>query len=95
MGKDILVAVGSIIPYMVWCDDCCDCFFDTEVIKLKKGNIGTYQPYRDTLEEVFYTYDLATVKCPECQQSLEIEVNECYHVEESDMQKYGYRGANY
>lgn len=95
MTKPIRIEVGSVIPYFIWCNDCCDNFFDTKVIKLKKGKRGTYQPYRDTLDSEPYTYDLAVVKCPKCNQNLTVEVNKCYHMDESDMQKYGYKGANY
>jgi len=78
-----------------WCAECNKNHWDLKIICLSKQKKGSYHPYRDTLDSEPYYYNIATVKCPECGSKVYIEVNNCYYIEETDMEKYGYHGANY
>lgn len=79
---------------MIWCDKCSD-YGDFEITKEEKGKTGLYYPYRDTMESEQYTYTERTVKCIKC-GNIQIEkIDQVNHMSESDMEKYGYNGANY
>lgn len=54
-----------------------------------------YYPYRDSMDAEFYTVIMQIRKCHKCGVTCSIEKDRVYHESESDMQKYGYRGAKY
>lgn len=82
---------------MIWCNTCCEHYdmSDFRVIKTEKGKTGRYRAYRDTLEWESYTFTEITLEHKKCRRRKKIEEDEVFHVGESDMQKYGYKGSNY
>ena len=80
---------------MEWCNECREYYNDFIVLKEEKGKKGSYYPYRDTMDAESYTYTEITKKCNVCSKIIKVEKDKVYHESESDMQKYGYHGANY
>lgn len=78
-----------------WCNKCSKRHSDFKILKKEKGKTGSYRPYRDTLEKEPYTYTEITKKCNGCGKIIKIERDQVYHISESDMEKFGYHGANY
>jgi hypothetical protein len=68
---------------------------DFKFIKKEEGKVGKYYPYRDTMESERYTFTELTLKCLVCGDELKVEKDENYEMSQTDMEKYGYRGANY
>jgi len=65
------------------------------LIKREEGKVGRYYPYRDTMESERYTFTELTLMCGVCGEEIKIKKDEEYEMSKTDMEKYGYRGANY
>ena len=86
--------IGDKTGWSVWCNECRKNDI-MEIVSIKKNKEGCYQPYRDTMESEPYYYTELKVKCLHCGTETKTETDEHYIMSETDMQKYGYRGANY
>ena len=87
--------VGDKIHCAAWCEDCKKNNWDAVVTKVGKKKSGRYYPYRDSMDSEKYTYIKITVKCQYCDKDLVFEGDHDYETSESDVDKFGSRGANY
>lgn len=82
---------------LVYCKKCHDHhrMSGHKVEKVEKNQTGNYYPYRDTMESETYYYTRLTLLCPVCGAKIIYEADQNYTMSKTDMEKYGYRGANY
>ena len=86
--------IGDKTDSLVWCDECGE-HYQMKIVSITKGKSGKYYPYRDTMDSETYYYTELKVKCPQCGDESITETDSNYTMSETDMQKYGYKGANY
>jgi len=86
--------VGDKTKDSIWCNDCRSRDI-MEIILITKNKRGRYYPYRDTMEAETYHYTELKAKCLHCGAETKAEDDQNYTMGKSDMEKYGYRGANY
>lgn len=86
--------IGDKTGHDLFCNECSERDL-MRILSIAKNKRGRYYPYRDTLDSETYYYTELKVKCLHCGYVTKTEIDEIFTLSESDMQKYGYRGANY
>lgn len=89
--KNIGKCGSRVRPDTLWSDEiyCKKCNKEAKVISEKKKTWRSFE-----YDETFYCTD-KIVKCKKCKIKGKISVGYGSDPDESDMEKYGYRGANY
>ena len=81
--------------FSLWCNKCHTQHDKYKILEVNKGKSGEYYAYRDSMETEVYTYTEVILECLICKEKNRAERDEHYEMSETDMQKYGYKGANY
>ena len=89
--KNLGMAGGVNTPEPIWSDEiyCTKCNKEAKIISSKKRSWRSYE-----YEETYSCYDVV-VKCIKCNIQGKMSVDYGVKRDESTMEKYGYRGANY
>jgi len=86
--------IGDKTKDAIWCNKCRNRDI-MEILLITKNKTGRYFPYRDTMDSETYYYTELKVRCLHCGTEEKTEIEENFLMSKTDMQKYGYRGANY